>query len=78
MKNLVFQAKATTAIRKATSCRATELLDAFVACGTVEALISILDGFGTEFLEKLEKKKERTFEETTIRQIQINCMCIIL
>mmetsp|Transcript_29513 Transcript_29513/g.44870 ORF Transcript_29513/g.44870 Transcript_29513/m.44870 type:complete len:177 (+) Transcript_29513:792-1322(+) len=78
MSDLNFQVRATVAIRKATSCRVIELLDAFVANGTIEALVGILDGFGPALLEKLEKKKKRTPEESIIRQIQINCQCILI
>ena len=39
------------AIRKATSCRVIDLLDAFVANGVIEALINILDEHGIKELK---------------------------
>jgi hypothetical protein len=57
MNDLVFQKKALIAIRKATSCRTIELLDTFVADGLIETLIGILDGFGLDYLKKIEEKE---------------------
>jgi len=49
MDDVKFQLKAMEAIRKATSCRVIELLDAFVANNTIEALIGILDSHGAKY-----------------------------
>ena len=56
MSNVKFRLIAMIAIRKATSCRVIELLDAFVANGTLEALIEILDDITQEELQKIEDK----------------------
>ena len=71
---------AMVAIRKATSCRVIELLDAFVANGTLEALVEILDAITEEKLQKIEDTPgpERTDEEANYREIQINCICIFI
>ena len=80
MNNLEFQKRATIAIRKATSCRVLQLLDAFVADGIIEALHKILHDFGDAALERIEKKSRdtRTKQENIMREIQINCQCIIV
>ena len=49
MDDVKFQLQAMEAIRKATSCRVIELLDAFVANNTIEALIGILDSHGAKY-----------------------------
>ena len=55
MNNVKFTLKAMEAIRKATSCRVIQLLDAFVANNTIEALVSILQGIGDDTLELIDK-----------------------
>jgi hypothetical protein len=68
------------AIRKATSCRVIELLDAFVANNTIEALIGILDSISAKRFQEIEDKdpSDRTAEEYDLREIQINCICIFI
>lgn len=46
MKDIKFTQRAVESIRKATSCRVIDLLDAFVANNTLEALVDILEGIG--------------------------------
>jgi len=68
------------AIRKATSCRVIELLDAFVANGTIESLIRILDLHGETKFRDIEGKDacDRSEEENDLREIQVNCICIFI
>ena len=57
----------------------TVLLDRFISYGLCESLIKILDGFGHERLNFIEKHPEkRTEEDWYIRDIQINCQCVII
>lgn len=56
MSQLKFRLEATIAIRKATRCRQMELLDAFVANGLIESVVAILDDFGHDLLQSIEKK----------------------
>ena len=59
------------AIRKATSCRVIDLLDAFVANGVIEALINILDEHGIKELKQIEDTHwhDRTEDENDLREI---------
>lgn len=68
------------AIRKATSCRVIELLDAFVANEVMEALINILDEHGIKELQMIEDTHwhDRTEDENDLREIQVNCICIFI
>ena len=58
-------------IRKATSCKVAELLDAFVSNGLIEELVAILNHFGEKRFNDIENKgyDERTDEESAIREI---------
>ena len=55
MNSVKFTLRAMEAIRKATSCRVTSLLDAFVANNTIEALVDILQGIGDDTLELIDR-----------------------
>jgi hypothetical protein len=68
------------AIRKATSCRVIELLDAFVANNTIEALIEILEKYGADKFQEIEDLPyhERDEDQNDLREIQINCICIFI
>jgi hypothetical protein len=68
------------AIRKATSCRVIELLDAFVANNTIEALIEILEKYGADKFQEIEDlpSHERDEDQNDLREIQINCICIFI
>ena len=52
-----YRLKALTCIRKATSCKVTELLDSFVANGLIESLVEILNHFGVKTFKKIEAIK---------------------
>ena len=59
------------AIRKATSCRVTALLDSFVRNGTIESLVNILNDIGDDVFDKIDRTapEKRTEEENFIREI---------
>lgn len=80
MSNLNFVMQAAVAIRKATACRITELLDAFVSNGLIETVHERLHKIGPKKMKEIEQKpdEERTAEEDKLREIQINCQCIII
>ena len=77
---LDYKLKALICIRKATSCKVSELLDSFVANGLIERLVDVLNFFGEETFKRIEAKKhhERNKDESAIREIQVQTLCILI
>jgi DNA-directed RNA polymerase alpha subunit len=70
-KHFLFKLKALISIRKATSCKVAELLDAFVSNGLIEELVAILNHYGEATFKAIENLKhdERSAEQSSIREI---------
>ena len=73
-----FKMKAAIAIRKATHCRLEELLDAFIAGGLIESIVKLVKSFGVEKLKEIQAKRKRTHEEQHMRNILVQCQCVII
>lgn len=79
MDDKTFVKRACIAIRKATLKRCSELLDAFHKNGLCEAVVKVLDEIGMAEFQKIEEKLlNLSQKEQTIRDIQVNCQCIMI
>ena len=80
MNDLNFTLQAVKAIRKATQSKFSDLLDSFVKGGLIEAIVDILNQWGIQKLKEIQQTpiNKRTCEEQMIRNVQINCQCVIV